>query len=883
MTWTSRLKTWTDAEWLRQHEDKVLLTLTLIIGAAVGLVIVAFILLTEDLGALMYPVGSAAWRRVLIPVLGSMVTGFLLRRYFPNARGSGIPQTKAALFIHGGYIRLRTVLGKFCCSAVSLASGIALGREGPSVHLGAGIASVLGRRLGLGPSRVQALVPVGVSAALAAAFNTPIAAVLFTLEEVMGDLHTPVLGSIVLSSATSWIVLRLLLGDEPLFHVAAYQFVHPVELVVYAFLGVAGGLVSVCFVRLLLWLRRQFLRMPQCSEWLQPAAGGLLVGLLGWFVPEVLGVGYGHVGRALNGQVAVHVMVLLVVLKLLATATCYASGNAGGIFGPSLFIGAMLGGAIGSGAHQLLPDYTGSVGAYALVGMGTAFAGIIRVRLTSVIMIFEITRDYSVIVPLMISNLVSYFISQRLQREPIYEALQRQDGIHLPPGGGSRRELLLVSQAMRAATEVLPADAKAADHRAAPADREQNAWPVMGNAGLLGMITVAQLETAVAEGGGDRTLADLLPVADPKAPLTAEHSPHVHADHPLDTVLRRMAETGLNILPVVSRANLRELVGVVSLRSVLEAYGVGEEKSQPPQPAAQETSAAGTLVTILGVVLGALILAGLLAYSYRAERRTRAEESFQAGNELARQGRDQEAIERYRNALSVSHSSEHRLALGLALVRVGRLNEAAIYLQELLKVDPTGGAASLGMARIAAGEGRVSDAVTYYHRAVYGSWPVQPNENRIQVRFELAGVLGKSGARKQASAELLSLLEEVPHDLAPRKKVGLLLLEFGSPRESAEVFREVLRKDPQDGDAYAGLGQAEFAEGNYLAAQQAFRSALQWNAADKTSRERLQVCEQIADLDPTLRGLCSWKGRRSEIIRPGSQSTGAPEKTTVVR
>src|SRR5215813_9596211 len=188
------------------HEEKVLLVLTLIIGAVVGLVVVAFIVLTENLGARLYPPGSAAWRRVLVPVAGALITGFLLYRYFPDARGSGIPQTKAALFLHDGYISARTVLGKFGLCSLSLASGIALGREGPSVQVGAGIASVLGRRLGLSTASVKALLPVGASAALAAAFNTPIAAVLFSLEEVMGDMHAPVLGSIVLSSATSWMV-----------------------------------------------------------------------------------------------------------------------------------------------------------------------------------------------------------------------------------------------------------------------------------------------------------------------------------------------------------------------------------------------------------------------------------------------------------------------------------------------------------------------------------------------------------------------------------------------------------------------------------------------------------------------------------------------------
>src|SRR3954447_5143817 len=229
---------------LRQKESQLALVLSLVIGALVGLVVVAFMLLTGRLAARLYPIEGMEWRRVLIPVAGALSTGFLLFRYFPEARGSGIPQTKAALFLRDGYIGLRTVLGKFGLCSVSLASGMALGREGPSVQVGAGIASVLGRRLGLSSSSVRALLPVGASAALAAAFNTPIAAVLFSLEEIMGDMHAPILGSVVLSSTTSWMVLHLVLGDEPLFHVAGYHLVSPSELGVYAVLGLVGGLGS---------------------------------------------------------------------------------------------------------------------------------------------------------------------------------------------------------------------------------------------------------------------------------------------------------------------------------------------------------------------------------------------------------------------------------------------------------------------------------------------------------------------------------------------------------------------------------------------------------------------------------------------------------------
>ena len=474
---------------LQQRENQVFLLVTLAIGALTGLAVVAFILLTERLGMRLYPVGSAPWRRVLIPVGGSLGIGYLLFRYFPDARGSGVPQTKAALFAREGVITLGTVLGKFLCTSVTLASGIPLGREGPAVQVGGGIASVLGRRLGLGPEKVKALLPAGAAAAIAAAFNTPLAAVLFALEEVMGDLHAPVLGSVVLASATSWVVLRLLLGNNPLFHVPQYRLIHPLELLVYAVLGVAGGLVSVAFTKLLLGMRKRFLQFPKNTIWFQPVVGGLMVGLMGWFVPQVLGVGYGYVGDALNGRMALKLMALLVILKLFGATTSYASGNAGGIFGPSLFIGAMLGGTVGSVAHRLLPTYTATPGAYALVGMGAAFAGIVRAPMTSVLMIFETTRDYTVIVPLMISNLVSFFISLRLQPVPVYTALAFQDGIHLPTAETRRRrDQHRVIQAMHSTVEVLPARVTVGEALERAESSEFRAWPVIDQRGVIGVV-----------------------------------------------------------------------------------------------------------------------------------------------------------------------------------------------------------------------------------------------------------------------------------------------------------------------------------------------------------------------------------------------------------
>lgn len=551
---------------LQQREDQVFLVLSLLIGALAGLTVVAFILLTERLGMRIYPVGSPAWRRLAMPVAGSLAMGFLLYRYFPDARGSGVPQTKAALFARNGYISLRTVLGKFGCTAATLASGIPLGREGPSVQVGAGIASVLGRHLGLRPEKVKALIPVGAAAAIAAAFNTPMAAVLFALEEVMGDLNAPILGSVVLASATSWAVLRLLLGNSPLFHVPSYELVHPLELAIYAVLGIAGGFLSVAFTKLLLVMRKRFLLMPHSTRWWHPVVGGLTVGIMGWFVPQVLGVGYSYVGQALEGNMALKLMLLLIVLKLFAITVSYASGNAGGIFGPSLFLGAMLGGAVGTIAHHWLPAYTAAPGAYALVGMGALFAGIVRAPMTSVLMIFEMTRDYAVIVPLMIANLASLFISRRFQPKAIYEALAHQDGIHLP-SSATRIEIhgRSVREVMRDAPEILSAQITV--HQALQHIHSSgfHSWLVEDEGSIVGVLSRTTLEKAEASNASQQSLSSLF------ESLTF---PHVHADQPLHLALERMSKAHIDILPVVNRANINKLEGVVTLRDVLDSYDV---------------------------------------------------------------------------------------------------------------------------------------------------------------------------------------------------------------------------------------------------------------------------------------------------------------------
>jgi CIC family chloride channel protein len=424
--------------WLR--ENQIFVLLTIVIGVLAGLSAVLFSLAIDTTSRLLFGFEPSPGRRLAVPALMSLVAGILLVRVFPDVRGSGIPQTKAAYHLAGGVMSWRIPLGKFITGVLCVGGGHSMGREGPSVQIGAGLASALGQWLKLSPTRVRDLVPVGAAGALAAAFNTPVAAVLFALEEIIGDMNARLIGSAVAASVASVIVARSILGNEPLFHVPPYELMHPAEIGAYAVLGIVGGLVSVVFSRSLLHWRSVWLRLPARTRIVQPAVGGVLIGALLVWEPAVAGVGYEYVDQALNGEMLFPAMLMLGALKIVATITSYVSGNAGGIFAPTLFIGAMTGGAVGYLVNTYAPFATAAAGAYALVGMGAVFAGVVRAPMTSVFMIFELTQDYEILVPLMVANMLSLLISRRLQPEPIYTALLLQDGIRMPTPAAERHD-----------------------------------------------------------------------------------------------------------------------------------------------------------------------------------------------------------------------------------------------------------------------------------------------------------------------------------------------------------------------------------------------------------------------------------------------------------
>jgi CIC family chloride channel protein len=544
---------------LRLREHQLFLVLTIVIGIIAGLSAVLFTVAIDQVSHRLFGLAPSALRLFIVPPLVSVVTGVLLARVFPDVRGSGVPQTEAAYHLAGGYIPTRVPFGKFLTGVLCIGSGHSMGREGPSVQIGAGLASLAGRWLQLSPRRIRDLVPVGAAGALAAAFNTPVAAVLFALEEIIGDMNAALIGSTVVASVSAVIVERSILGNEPLFHVPTYRLVHPAELAAYAVLGVAGGIVSLAFCKGLLALRIAFRRLPPSTRILQPALGGLVIGGILLYSPAIMGVGYEYVDQALNSGLVLKTMAILCFLKLGATIVSYASGNAGGIFAPSLYIGAMAGGVVGMVVHRVAPFPTGDPGAYALVGMGTLFAGIIRAPMTSVFMIFEITQDYQILVPLMVANLLSFLISRRFQPVPVYHALLHQDGIHLPSAATQAgRTAKTARQVMRPDVPLLPPDL-GFDAARQWADEHDAPALLVGNGDrLLGSVTRQQLEQTT-EGSAPGSLGSLVP----KTPFI-----HAHADHPIDVVLDRLAESG-GVLPVVSRADVHKLEGVVTPETLI--------------------------------------------------------------------------------------------------------------------------------------------------------------------------------------------------------------------------------------------------------------------------------------------------------------------------
>jgi CIC family chloride channel protein len=512
----------------------------------------------------------------MVPTLGGLVVAYLVTRFFPRVRGSGVNQTKAAVYIYDGYIPFSTVIGKFITCALALGTGQSLGPEDPSLQMGAGIASALGRRLRLSRSKVRLIAPVGAAAGLAAAFNAPISAVIFVIEEVIGNWNAGVLGAIVLSAVSSVTVLRWFLGDQAMFGIPAYHLVHPAELLAYAALGVIGGISALAFIKLIAYARPRLKALPPWTQYIQPAVAGLLIGIIAIWFPQVMGVGYGYIDQAMHDQFIWQILVLLAVFKIIATSLSFVSGVPGGMFAPTLFVGAMLGGAVGSVEHHFFPWLTGGIGTYALVGMGTLFAGFLRVPMTSVFMVLEVSGNYSIILPVMISNALAYLISRQYQRTSLFDLLSRQDGVDLPSMEERREEVSVhVEDAMRPYRGPILNVNDSLNAALVRADASIETFLfVQDGAGRWYGISKDELRRQAAQFPKEATLRSVLP---------RERMPHLHPDHDVEEALRRLSDYPL--LPVVNRADFSKLEGAVGIPEILEAYHAAGTSVSPLQPA----------------------------------------------------------------------------------------------------------------------------------------------------------------------------------------------------------------------------------------------------------------------------------------------------------
>jgi CIC family chloride channel protein len=537
---------------LAPTEGQRLFALTVAIGVVCGVAAVAF--------------------HYSIALAEKMLFGRAIRFVVPNARGSGIPQVKVAFASREGVVRLRDAMGKMLVASLQIGSGASLGREGPTVQICAGLASSLGRLGRLSPMNRRRLIPVGAAAGIAAAFNAPIAAVTFTIEEVVGDLDQTILSGVIVAAALAAVIERSVLGAHPVFSAPqGLGLPDARSLLVYAALGLAAAALSVAFTDGLLFLRRQFRGQKHLPEWAQPAVGGLVTGVLAvgalyWLgIGGINGAGYRVIEDSLSGHLPVRVLLVLCALKVVATIFSYSSGGAGGIFAPSLFMGAMLGGAFGSLDRTIFGHGTETLSAFALVGMGATFCATIRAPMTSVLIIVELTSGYGLILPLMIANMSAYALARYLRPKPIYEALLAQDGVHLKTRASLQalERLKLDSRAVAGPGRAQIRDSASADEvLKTPIGVGERVLPVVDAKGnLVGLVTRDELAVLEAE----PSLSLLVTASDIMRPPAS-----VRHDDTLLAAFDAMRAESLPELPILAADG--SIVGFIDEAAIASAY-----------------------------------------------------------------------------------------------------------------------------------------------------------------------------------------------------------------------------------------------------------------------------------------------------------------------
>ncbi len=556
-------------------ETQRFLLLSIFIGVFAGLLVTCFHVAIEAAtwATLGVPARLGGYAAVLWPALGALVGAVIVGLVFRSASGSGINATKSAIYISDGYVPFSSVAGKFSACAISIGFGNPLGPEDPALQMGAGVASSLGRAFRLTREHIRMIAPVGAAAGIAAAFNTPITAVLFVIEEILAGWNAGVLGSIVLSAVSATVVSRWFLGDAPLFEAPVFTLTHPSELAIYALIGVAGGLLGAGYLKLVVVLRSRAFHAPVWTRFALPAAAGLVVGMVAWWLPQILGAGYPSIDAALHNEYGWGMLIGLGLVKATLTALCFAVGTPGGLFAPTLFVGAMVGGGIGALASQFWPFATSPTGAYVLVGMGTFFAAFFRTPMTSFFMIFEVSATYAIILPAMVANTLAYLVSRGLQPTGVFEAVARLEGTVMP-AVHERRE--------RAERRI-----------------EDSMVPIDGMLLIPAMASVAEVLTRCAErpdapvlvAVGPERWADLPPDDELQAAAARDDSVPLgracsltparvlFRDEEVDDALEALA--GVPVVPVVTRTSPRTLLGCVTLDRVLETFGHHSDRQTP--------------------------------------------------------------------------------------------------------------------------------------------------------------------------------------------------------------------------------------------------------------------------------------------------------------
>jgi CIC family chloride channel protein len=578
--------------WLDRHqppETVVLMGTALLTGLGAGLGAVVFRWLIGAMHDLLFETLPGAlpflgdWVLVVAPAVGGLIVGPLIYFFAREAKGHGVPEVMEAVALRGGRIRPIVVVIKSLASSLSIGSGGSVGREGPIVQIGSALGSTLGQMLRMSDERIRNLVACGAAGGIAATFNAPIAGVIFALEIIVGEFSVRYFSTVVIASVTSSVVGRIAFGNVPAFAVPAYLLASPWELLLYALMGILAALVAVAFTRILYLFEDLFDGWKGIPEYLKAPIGGALLGLGGLFffrlnqtsglqVPgdpvAFFGVGYDAMEWALLGQGTVLLLLALAVVKILSTSMTIGSGGSGGVFAPSLFIGAMMGGAFGHAANNLFPALTVAPGAYALVGMAAVFAGASRAPITSILILFEMTDDYRIILPLMLATVISTILAEYLSRESIYTLKLLRRGVRLEQGRDiDVMQGVMVGEAMTTQVDTVRADLPLDDLGLAFAESHHHGFPVLNEQGeLFGIVTVQDLGRAAERGGLEgRTVRDIAT----RSVLT------VYADEPMWLALKRLGTRDVGRLPVVDRHNPRRLLGLIRRSDIVRAYRVG--------------------------------------------------------------------------------------------------------------------------------------------------------------------------------------------------------------------------------------------------------------------------------------------------------------------